>query len=128
MKVNLIICILRVYWCVFWVWLPSSVSIQGAKEDPAQKEPKFLSKAGWLKKGYGRLLASYKDRYIQVEKTEIVVYENEVYKVSIHWVWEYELISILPFNSCSLVAVNFYLISDNQVDGLISLLQDLLIR
>lgn len=50
----------------------------GAKEDPAlQKEPKFLSKAGWLKKGYGRLLASYKDRYIQVEKTEIVVYENE---------------------------------------------------
>ncbi|XP_035769472.1 pleckstrin homology domain-containing family O member 2 [Neolamprologus brichardi] len=50
----------------------------GAKEDPAlKKEPKFLSKAGWLKKGYGRLLASYKDRYIQVEKTEIVVYENE---------------------------------------------------
>lgn len=108
---------------MYWVWLPSSVSIQGAKEDPAlQKEPKFLSKAGWLKKGYGRLLASYKDRYIQVEKTEIVVYENEVYKVSIHRVWEYELISILPFNSCSLAAVNFYLTSDNQVDGLISLL------
>lgn len=50
----------------------------GAKEDPAQsKEPKFLGKAGWVKKAPGRLLASYKDRYIHVEKTEIVVYENE---------------------------------------------------
>ncbi|XP_032374375.1 pleckstrin homology domain-containing family O member 2 [Etheostoma spectabile] len=50
----------------------------GAKGDPAQsKEPKFLGKAGWVKKGSGRLLASYKDRYVHVEKTEIVVYENE---------------------------------------------------
>lgn len=50
----------------------------GTKEDPVQtKEPKFLSKAGWVKKAPGRLLASYKDRYIHVEKTEIVVYENE---------------------------------------------------
>ncbi|XP_029986884.1 pleckstrin homology domain-containing family O member 2 isoform X2 [Sphaeramia orbicularis] len=50
----------------------------GAKEDPAQcKEPKFLAKAGWVKKAHGRVLASYKDRYIHVEKTEIVVYENE---------------------------------------------------
>lgn len=50
----------------------------GAKEDPAQvKEPKFLGKAGWVKKASGRLLASYKDRYIRVEKTEIVVYESE---------------------------------------------------
>ncbi|XP_060889784.1 pleckstrin homology domain-containing family O member 2 isoform X2 [Labrus mixtus] len=50
----------------------------GGKEDPAQcKEPKFLAKAGWMKKGYGRLLASYKDRFVHVEKTEIVVYENE---------------------------------------------------
>lgn len=48
------------------------------KEDPAQqKEPTFLGKAGWLKKAPGRLLASYKERYIQVVKTEIVVYENE---------------------------------------------------
>ncbi|KAM9765395.1 uncharacterized protein plekho2 [Menidia menidia] len=48
------------------------------KEDPARnKEPKFLSKAGWVKKAYGRLLASYKDRYVHVERTEIVVYENE---------------------------------------------------
>lgn len=50
----------------------------GVKEDPAQKkEPKFLGKAGWLKKAPGRLLASYKDRYIHVEKTEVVVYDNE---------------------------------------------------
>uniref|UniRef100_A0A3Q3FFS1 Pleckstrin homology domain containing, family O member 2 n=1 Tax=Labrus bergylta TaxID=56723 RepID=A0A3Q3FFS1_9LABR len=57
---------------------PSSASLQGGKEDPAQcKEPKFLAKAGWMKKGYGRLLASYKDRFVHVEKTEIVVYENE---------------------------------------------------
>uniref|UniRef100_UPI0037E78A8E pleckstrin homology domain-containing family O member 2 n=1 Tax=Semicossyphus pulcher TaxID=241346 RepID=UPI0037E78A8E len=50
----------------------------GVKEDPAQcKEPKFLGKAGWVKKAPGRLLASYKDRFVHVEKTEIVVYENE---------------------------------------------------
>ncbi|KAM6943525.1 uncharacterized protein plekho2 [Xenentodon cancila] len=50
----------------------------GTKEDPTQhKGPKFLGKAGWVKKAYGRLLASYKDRFICVEKTEIVVYENE---------------------------------------------------
>ncbi|XP_022601407.1 pleckstrin homology domain-containing family O member 2-like isoform X1 [Seriola dumerili] len=50
----------------------------GVKEDPAQcKEPKFLGKAGWVKKATGRLLVSYKDRYIHVERTEIVVYENE---------------------------------------------------
>nr|XP_054591245.1 pleckstrin homology domain-containing family O member 2 isoform X1 [Nothobranchius furzeri] len=50
----------------------------GIKEDPAQqKEPKFLSKAGWVKKAHGRLLTSYKERYVHVEKTEMVVYENE---------------------------------------------------
>ncbi|XP_073321064.1 uncharacterized protein plekho2 [Pagrus major] len=49
-----------------------------AKEEPTQcKGPKFLGKAGWVKKAPGRLLASYKDRYIHVEKTEVVVYENE---------------------------------------------------
>lgn len=49
------------------------------KEEPAQsKEPKFLAKAGWVKKAQGRLLASYKERYVHVEKTEIVVYEDEV--------------------------------------------------
>ncbi|KAK2853416.1 hypothetical protein Q5P01_006077 [Channa striata] len=58
--------------------LRSSIMEDGVKDDPAQsKEPKFLAKAGWVKKAPGRLLASYKDRYIHVEKTEIVVYENE---------------------------------------------------
>ncbi|KAF3833373.1 hypothetical protein F7725_027038 [Dissostichus mawsoni] len=52
--------------------------MQGAKEEPARrKEPKFLGKEGWVKKAPGRLLASYKERYVHVEKTEIVVYENE---------------------------------------------------
>lgn len=55
------------------------MSSQGVKEEPAQRtEPKFLGKAGWVKKAPGRMLASYKDRYIHVEKTEMVVYENEV--------------------------------------------------
>ncbi|KAK5874588.1 hypothetical protein PBY51_019524 [Eleginops maclovinus] len=50
----------------------------GAKEEPTQsKETKLLGKAGWLKKAPGRLLASYKERYIHVVKTEIVVYEHE---------------------------------------------------
>ncbi|XP_037304168.2 pleckstrin homology domain-containing family O member 2 [Pungitius pungitius] len=50
----------------------------GAKEEPARKkEPKFVGKAGWVKKAPGRLLASYKDRYVHVERTEIAVYENE---------------------------------------------------
>ncbi|XP_010764279.1 pleckstrin homology domain-containing family O member 2, partial [Notothenia coriiceps] len=49
-----------------------------AKEEPARrKEPKFLGKEGWVKKAPGRLLASYKERYVHVEKTEIVVYDNE---------------------------------------------------
>uniref|UniRef100_A0A8C6NSH7 Pleckstrin homology domain containing, family O member 2 n=1 Tax=Nothobranchius furzeri TaxID=105023 RepID=A0A8C6NSH7_NOTFU len=34
-------------------------------------------KAGWVKKAHGRLLTSYKERYVHVEKTEMVVYENE---------------------------------------------------
>lgn len=50
----------------------------GTKEDPAQQnKPKFLGKAGWVKKAHGRLLTSYKDRYIHVEKTEVAVYEDE---------------------------------------------------
>nr|XP_046240941.1 pleckstrin homology domain-containing family O member 2 isoform X2 [Scatophagus argus] len=50
----------------------------GAKDDPTQcKLPKVLGKAGWIKKAPRKLLASYKDRYIHVEKSEIVVYEKE---------------------------------------------------
>ncbi|KAJ8247622.1 hypothetical protein GJAV_G00248410 [Gymnothorax javanicus] len=50
----------------------------GVKEDTAKpKEAKFMGKAGWVKKSTGKFLGSYKDRYIQVERSEIVIYENE---------------------------------------------------
>lgn len=53
----------------------------GVKEDTAKpKEVKFIGKAGWVKKSSGKFLGSYKDRYIQLEKTEIAVYENEELK------------------------------------------------
>lgn len=48
------------------------------KADPVEgQELKLQGKAGWIKKAVGRLLPSYKDRFIHVEKTEIAVYENE---------------------------------------------------
>ncbi|XP_077375437.1 uncharacterized protein plekho2 [Festucalex cinctus] len=47
-------------------------------EEQAQcNNPKFLGKAGWVKKAPCKLLASYKDSYIHVDKTAIAVYENE---------------------------------------------------
>ncbi|XP_029701573.1 pleckstrin homology domain-containing family O member 2-like [Takifugu rubripes] len=50
----------------------------GTKEDAADcKKPRFLDKAGWVKKDTGRLLPSYKDRYIHLERTEVVIFENE---------------------------------------------------
>ncbi|XP_062869325.1 pleckstrin homology domain-containing family O member 2 [Trichomycterus rosablanca] len=48
------------------------------KDDPAKAtQAPCPGKAGWLKKSSGKFLGSYKDRYIQLEKTEIAVYENE---------------------------------------------------
>ncbi|XP_072517026.1 uncharacterized protein plekho2 [Salminus brasiliensis] len=50
----------------------------GVKEDPAKpKEVKATGKAGWLKKASGKFLASYKDRYIQLDRTEMAVYDSE---------------------------------------------------
>ncbi|XP_076880996.1 uncharacterized protein plekho2 [Brachyhypopomus gauderio] len=50
----------------------------GVKEDPAKpKEMKLSGQAGWLKKASGKFLGGYKDRYIQLDKTQIVVYDNE---------------------------------------------------
>ncbi|XP_036399041.1 pleckstrin homology domain-containing family O member 2 [Megalops cyprinoides] len=50
----------------------------GVKGDTAKpKEAKCTGKAGWVKKSSGKFLGTYKDRFIQLEKTEIVVYENE---------------------------------------------------
>lgn len=52
---------------------------QGVKEEPAKpKEVRSAGKAGWLKKSSGKFLSSYKDRYIQLDRTVIEVYENEV--------------------------------------------------
>ncbi|KAL1007512.1 hypothetical protein UPYG_G00087790 [Umbra pygmaea] len=52
-------------------------SIVSTEEPAKPKETKSQWKSGWVKKASGRFLASYKDRYIEVEKTGIVVYENE---------------------------------------------------
>ncbi|XDV18689.1 hypothetical protein PO909_024332 [Leuciscus waleckii] len=50
----------------------------GVKEEPAKpKEVRSAGKAGWLKKSSGKFLSSYKDRYIQLDRTVIEVYENE---------------------------------------------------
>ncbi|XP_018620480.2 pleckstrin homology domain-containing family O member 2-like [Scleropages formosus] len=50
----------------------------GVKGEVAKPdESKFVGKAGWVKKSSGKFLGSYKDRYILVDKTEIVVYEKE---------------------------------------------------
>nr|XP_015198798.1 PREDICTED: pleckstrin homology domain-containing family O member 2 [Lepisosteus oculatus] len=45
------------------------------KEQP--KAAKVPEKAGWIKKSSGKILGTYKDRYIQLERTEILVYDNE---------------------------------------------------
>lgn len=37
----------------------------------------FQGKSGWMKKAHGRFLSSYKDRYMCVDKTEMLLYENE---------------------------------------------------
>ncbi|KAK3533934.1 hypothetical protein QTP70_034932, partial [Hemibagrus guttatus] len=51
---------------------------EDVKDEPAKpKETTFKGKAGWLKKSSGKILSSYKDRYIQLDKTQIAVYENE---------------------------------------------------
>ncbi|MBN3308939.1 PKHO2 protein, partial [Amia calva] len=50
----------------------------GVKEETAQpKAAKLPGKAGWVKKSSGKILGTYKDRYIHLDKTVILVYENE---------------------------------------------------
>nr|XP_055039158.1 pleckstrin homology domain-containing family O member 2 [Misgurnus anguillicaudatus] len=50
----------------------------GVKEETAKpKEVKCAGKAGWLKKSSGKILSSYKDRYVQLDRTVIDIYENE---------------------------------------------------
>ncbi|KAG5839704.1 hypothetical protein ANANG_G00207770 [Anguilla anguilla] len=43
--------------------------VKGATSEPG--------KVGWVKKSSGKLLGSYKERYIKVEKTEMVVFKNQ---------------------------------------------------
>ncbi|MBN3318766.1 PKHO2 protein, partial [Atractosteus spatula] len=54
------------------------VSLRDGKEQKEQpKAVKVPEKAGWIKKSSGKILGTYKDRYIQLERTEILVYDNE---------------------------------------------------
>lgn len=58
----------------------SSLSLQDTKEEVSEK-PKpapTAEKYGWIKKSSGGLLGLWKDRYIQLRKTQLVVYEDEV--------------------------------------------------
>ncbi|CAL9701252.1 unnamed protein product [Knipowitschia caucasica] len=46
------------------------------RQEP-QSRGRFQGKCGWMKKAHGRVLFSYKDRYVSVDRTEILLYENE---------------------------------------------------
>uniref|UniRef100_A0A8C3KAA1 PH domain-containing protein n=1 Tax=Calidris pygmaea TaxID=425635 RepID=A0A8C3KAA1_9CHAR len=57
----------------------SLLSSQDTKEEASEK-PKpapTAEKYGWIKKSSGGLLGLWKDRYIQLRKTQLVVYEDE---------------------------------------------------
>uniref|UniRef100_A0A3B1JMU5 Pleckstrin homology domain containing, family O member 2 n=1 Tax=Astyanax mexicanus TaxID=7994 RepID=A0A3B1JMU5_ASTMX len=67
----------------------------GVKEDPAKpKEVKVTGKAGWLKKSSGKILSSYKDRYVHLDKTEVALYDNEDLKNCV------ERIDLENFDKC----------------------------
>lgn len=55
--------------------------MQDTKEEVSEK-PKSAptaEKYGWIKKSSGGLLGLWKDRYIQLRKTQLVVFEDEVW-------------------------------------------------
>ncbi|XP_014801577.1 PREDICTED: pleckstrin homology domain-containing family O member 2 [Calidris pugnax] len=57
----------------------SLLSLQDTKEEASEK-PKpapTAEKYGWIKKSSGGLLGLWKDRYVQLRKTQLVVYEDE---------------------------------------------------
>lgn len=59
----------------------SLLSLQDTKEEVSEK-PKSAptaEKYGWIKKSSGGLLGLWKDRYIQLRKAQLVVYEDEVW-------------------------------------------------
>ncbi|XP_042332593.1 pleckstrin homology domain-containing family O member 2 [Sceloporus undulatus] len=51
----------------------------GVKEESAEKPkcPAKADKAGWIKKSSGGLLSLWKERYIQLCKSQLLIYENE---------------------------------------------------
>ncbi|XP_053127770.1 pleckstrin homology domain-containing family O member 2 isoform X2 [Hemicordylus capensis] len=55
-------------------------NLTGVKEETPAKKPKSAStadKAGWIKKSSGGLLGLWKERYILLCKTQLLVYEDE---------------------------------------------------
>lgn len=67
----------------------------GVKEDPAKpKEVKVTGKAGWLKKSSGKILGSYKDRYVHLDRTEVAMYDSEDLKNCV------ERIDLENFDKC----------------------------
>lgn len=57
------------------------VPLQDTKEQVSEK-PKSAPNAekfGWIKKSSGGLLGLWKDRYVQLRKTQLVVFEDEVW-------------------------------------------------
>ena len=54
--------------------------LQDTKEEVSEKPKPAPSaeKFGWIKKSSGGLLGLWKDRYVQLRKTQLVVYEDEV--------------------------------------------------
>ncbi|POI32047.1 hypothetical protein CIB84_004202, partial [Bambusicola thoracicus] len=55
------------------------VVLQDTKEEVSEKPKPAPSaeKFGWIKKSSGGLLGLWKDRYVQLRKTQLVVYEDE---------------------------------------------------
>lgn len=55
------------------------VSLQGVKEEVTEKPKRAptADKAGWVKKSSGGLLGLWKDRYILICKTQLLVFEDE---------------------------------------------------
>uniref|UniRef100_A0A8C9EQG3 PH domain-containing protein n=1 Tax=Pavo cristatus TaxID=9049 RepID=A0A8C9EQG3_PAVCR len=55
------------------------VALQDTKEEVSEKPKPAPSaeKFGWIKKSSGGLLGLWKDRYVQLRKTQLVVYEDE---------------------------------------------------
>uniref|UniRef100_A0A663N0Q6 PH domain-containing protein n=1 Tax=Athene cunicularia TaxID=194338 RepID=A0A663N0Q6_ATHCN len=65
----------KCFWCNSFSLFP----LQDTKEEVSEKPKSALTaeKYGWIKKSSGGLLGLWKDRYIQLRKTQLVVFEDE---------------------------------------------------